>query len=145
MTLRWHFFYLLLICVLLLGLLGLGREYQGLKRQLSRDVAPTKAYETIRKHPRNWQVADLRSPGEYEDGHLPGALPFTDEWRGKWDLYKETVLVTEEDTPEAYREALGLFKSALYLAGGMTAWRMARLPEESGRFDPARARGRRVG
>ena len=145
MNLRWHGFYLLLIILLLLGLFGLGRQYQALKNQLSQDVSPVKVYELIRKAPRNWQVIDLRRQEEYEDGHVPNALLLTPEVRTSLDRYKATLIVTEEGDPATYQTLAREFRVAQNLVGGMVAWRMARLPEESGGFDLARARGPRAG
>lgn len=137
---RIHLFYLGIIVLLLFALLVQGRETYRLSRSLTQEIVPQEAYGNLRKAPRNYQAIDVRSPEEYEEGHLPGAINIVGgilkEDPGL-DLYKETILVSEEGDEEVFKSLSQHFQVARNLAGGMLGWRMSRLPEESKTYDLA--------
>jgi hydroxyacylglutathione hydrolase len=85
-------------------------------------------------------IVDVRTQGEYESGHVPGAihLPFlssftrADEIEAPHDL---PIVVYCAHGPRAGIAKLGLssagFERILYLKGHMTAWKEAGLPMEA--------------
>ena len=90
-------------------------------------------------------IVDVRSRGEYESGHVPGALhvPFLatftrgDELQAPRD---SAIVVYCEHGPRAGVGKLGLsgagFEEILYLEGHMSGWKAAGLPIEVEPGDP---------
>jgi rhodanese-related sulfurtransferase len=90
-------------------------------------------------------IVDVRSRGEYESGHVPGALhvPFLatftrgDEIESPRDA---AIVVYCEHGPRAGMGKLGLssagFERILYLEGHMSGWKEAGLPIEVEPADP---------
>ena len=135
---RWHMFYLALIALLLFGLLSEGALVQRAAMERNQEIAPKNAYAEIRKAPGRYQVVDLRETEEFLDGHLPGAVNLEagfvleDE---PLDRYKRIIVVSEEGDPELFQALSQEVKLAANLTGGMTQWRMSRLPEGTGLTD----------
>lgn len=84
-------------------------------------------------------VLDVRSPGEFAEGHVPGAVnvPFTTVLSGSDDvrgLKSQTVVVYCGHGPRAWlaRRALRWrgWTDVTFLRGHMAAWRRAGLREE---------------
>ena len=84
-------------------------------------------------------VLDVRSPGEYAEGHVPGAvnIPFTSVLAGSDDvpaLKSETVVVYCGHGPRAWLAGRALrwrgYAHVIYLRGHMAGWRRAGLREE---------------
>jgi len=84
-------------------------------------------------------IIDVRSTGEYQTGHVPGAIhiPFWSAFTtDKMDAYKKEDLVVMycAHGPRAGVAKLAFylagFKNLSYLSGHMTAWRKAELPLE---------------
>ncbi len=148
MNLRWHVFYLGLISLLLAALLWQGAKLQQTAFQSERQVAPRALYEDIRRSSDKYQIVDVRPAAEFEDGHLPRAIPLKPETApldAALDRYKRTVIVSEDGDPAVYAELARAFKRAANLDGGMMQWRMSRLPEISGLTDIEGLRRGRAG
>jgi rhodanese-related sulfurtransferase len=86
-------------------------------------------------------VADVRAEMQFDEAHVPGAVPLTTLRAGfgtrlAWmaDGGREVVLIgrDDDDALEAARLAgsVGIFGAIGYLAGGMASWREAGLPVE---------------
>jgi len=135
-------FYITVILLLSLTLIGQGRTLERLSQRMRKVITPREAYARIRQAPGIYQVIDLRGIDDYAEGHLPGALLLGPEL--PLDRYKPTILVSEDGDPGLFRrktQELRL-RSSINLQGGMVAWRQARLPEQSGIQDFSRlARG----
>lgn len=147
MSYRWHAFYLVIIGALLAALLLQGAKAQRAALAAQQAVAAADLYQTIRRAPGRYQVLDLRAALEFEDGHLPQAINI-EPWTlptAQLDRYRPTVVVTEEGDREAFAAAAREIKLAANLEGGMTQWRMSRLPEVSGLTDTMALRRGRPG
>ncbi len=148
MNLRWHVFYIGVIGALLVALLLQGAKLQRVALTTARVVAAADLYREIRVAPEKYQLVDLRDAAEFEDGHLPQAVnlkPDAVPKRAPLDRYKRTVIVTEEGDTETFAALAREFKLAMNLDGGMTQWRMSRLPEVSGLTDTEGLRRGRAG
>ena len=147
MNLRWHAFYLALIAALLAALFLQGAKTQRAALAAQQAVAAADLYQTIRQAPGRYQVLDLRQALEFEDGHLPLAINIQPDMlqAASLDRYRATVVVTEEGDREAFATAAREIKLAVNLEGGMTQWRMTRLPEVSGLTDTMALRRGRPG
>ena len=147
MNLRWHAFYLALIAALLAALFLQGAKTQRAALAAQQAVAAADLYQTIRQTPGRYQILDLRDALEFEDGHLPLAINIqSDTLRtAQLDHYRPTVVVTEEGDTEAFAGVAREVKLAANLEGGMTQWRMSRLPEVSGLTDTMALRRGRPG
>jgi rhodanese-related sulfurtransferase len=84
-------------------------------------------------------VLDVRSPVEFAEGHVPGAVnvPFTSLLAGSGDVRAEksqAVVVYCGHGPRAWLASLALrrrgYTQVIYLRGHMAAWRRAGLREE---------------
>jgi rhodanese-related sulfurtransferase len=84
-------------------------------------------------------VLDVRSPGEFAGGHVPGAVnvPFTSVLAGSGDVRaqkSQTVVVYCGHGPRAWLAGAALrwrgYARVTYLRGHMAAWRRAGLREE---------------
>ena len=84
-------------------------------------------------------VIDVRSPGEFAEGHVPGAvnIPFTSVLAGADTLRAQksrTVVVYCGHGPRAWLAGQALrwrgYARVTYLRGHMAAWRRAGLREE---------------
>ena len=80
----------------------------------------------VLKHREDWQIIDVRSPGEYAAGHIPGAINiplFTDEQRARVG-----TLYTQVSPESAFREGLDI-------AGSRMGWMIDSLKRSA---DPSR-------
>lgn len=148
MNVRWHVFYISVIGALLVALLLQGAKLQRAALDTARAVAAPDLYREIRVAPEKYQLVDLRDAAEFEDGHLPQAVNLKPDGGLKGaplDRYKRTVIVTEEGDAETFAMLAREFKLAMNLDGGMTQWRMSRLPEVSGLTDTEGLRRGRAG
>jgi rhodanese-related sulfurtransferase len=84
-------------------------------------------------------IVDVRSSGEYESGHIPGAIhiPFWAILTRHSDIptgHDEPVVIYCEHGPRAKLAKLFLnmagFDQVVYLTGHMSSWRKAGLPVE---------------
>ncbi len=84
-------------------------------------------------------IIDVRSTGEYQSGHVPGAIhvPFWSAFStDKMDVYKkeDPIVMYCAHGPRAGIAKLAFylagFKNLSYLSGHMTAWSKAGLPME---------------
>ena len=84
-------------------------------------------------------IVDVRSSGEYESGHIPGAIhiPFWAILTRHSDIpsaHDEPVVIYCENGPRAKLAKLCLkmvgFEQVVYLTGHMSSWRKAGLPVE---------------
>lgn len=82
------------------------------------------------------QVIDVRSLDEYEDVHVPGAIPAVNCAVGELLTSVPTVIVSGDGNKEAFETCAAHFKAARNLEGGMAAWSDANLPEDSGEYVP---------
>lgn len=147
MNYRWHAFYLVVIAALLAALFLQGAKAQRAALAAQQAVAAANLYQTIREAPGRYQVLDLRQALEFEDGHLPLAINIQPDTlqTASLDRYRATVVVTEEGDRETFAAAAREIKLAVNLEGGMTQWRMSRLPEASGLTDTMALRRGRPG
>jgi len=86
-------------------------------------------------------IVDVRSEGEYVDGHVPGAihLPFYAVWNGHSRIAsgaQEPVVVYCEHGPRAGLAKFALwtvgYEKILYLDGHLAGWKKRGLPVEKG-------------
>ena len=84
-------------------------------------------------------ILDVRSKGEFEAGHVPGArhLPFLQvgrHWQTYASMRESPIVVYCGHGPRAYMAGAGLkrrgFKKVAYLAGHMKKWNEMNLPLE---------------
>lgn len=109
-------------------------------------VAPKELYKRIGSSQTKLQIVDVRPDPEenYEDTHVPGALPFpgcdvakTPEG-AKARILKSvpTIVVSADGDPKEFAACAAYFTSARNLEGGLEAWIDANLPEDSGEYIP---------
>lgn len=125
-----------------------GRRRVELERRLP--VAPKELYRLLARASSSWQVLDVRPDlaDGYEDAHVPGALPLPGcdlsrapaEARQRIIATVPTVLVGGDGQEAEVEACLARFAAARSLAGGMSAWSDARLPEDSGSYAPPSAK-----
>jgi len=101
------------------------------------EIAPEHAVRLINDH--DALVIDVREPGEWSRGHLPGArhIPLGDLGKYLADLRKhqEHHVICQCASGMRSARAAGILKKAGFtkvysLRGGITAWRSAGLPVE---------------
>jgi rhodanese-related sulfurtransferase len=132
------------LALLSAGLLLEGRRRVELERRVpvpARDV-----YRTLARSQTAWQVIDVRPDlGDgYEDAHVPGAIPVPGcdlarapvAARDRVFPSVPTIVVGDGADDAGLAVCLARFGAARPLAGGMTAWSAARLPEDSGPYSP---------
>jgi rhodanese-related sulfurtransferase len=111
-------------------------------------VEPKAFYETLKTSKVKIQIVDVReSSDDYEDMHLPGAIPFpncdlektAEEVRERIVPSMLTLIVSDDGDPAVFAKCAAHFTSARNLAGGMTAWDDENLPEDSGEYVPPKA------
>ena len=136
----------------LLALAGLlvveGRRQVELERSLP--VEPKELYRLLAKTQAAWQVLDVRPDRAdgYDDAHVPGALPVPgcdpaaapEAARERILTTVPTVVISAEGDEPGLKACLARFASARSLAGGMSAWSAANLPEDSGEYAPPSAK-----
>jgi rhodanese-related sulfurtransferase len=137
---------------LLLLLSGLVVSEGARRADLERRVplSPAELYRTLARAGAGWQVIDARLDvaGEYEDAHVPGAIPMPacdlarapEVARQRIHRAVPTVIVTATGDGEEVRRCLAGFAAARSLAGGMEAWSEANLPEDSGEYSAPSAK-----
>jgi rhodanese-related sulfurtransferase len=135
--------------LVLAGLLAVeGRRHVELERSLP--VEPRELYRMLARTQSAWQLLDVRpdlSDG-YEDSHVPGALPLPgcdpaaapEAARARILATVPTVVISAEGDEPGLKACLARFASARSLAGGMSAWSAANLPEDSGEYTPPSAK-----
>lgn len=103
-------------------------------------------YRQLAKSRVKLQIIDARTLADYDDAHVPGALPMPGcELAQAPEAAREhviasmpTIIVTANGDAAALAACGEHFRfvSARTLAGGMTAWSDANLPEDSGEYVP---------
>jgi hypothetical protein len=109
-------------------------------------IAPKALYKLVSSPNVKLQIVDVRpDPSEnYEDTHLPGAIPFPGcDQAGVDPGVMErilpsvpTIIVSEDGDGEAFKKCAAFFTSSRNLEGGLDAWVEANLPEDSGEYIP---------
>lgn len=109
-------------------------------------IAPKALYKLVSSPNVKLQIVDVRpDPSEnYEDTHLPGAIPFPGcDPTGMDPKVMErilpsvpTIVVSEDGEADAFKKCAAFFTSARNLEGGLEAWVDANLPEDSGEYIP---------
>lgn len=108
-------------------------------------VGAKELYDKLANSQVKIQIIDARDDmDEYEDVHIPGAIPFPgcdlsktpDAARERILDSAPTIVVTENGADEMFQKCQSAFTTARNLAGGMTAWYDANLPEDSGEYSP---------
>jgi rhodanese-related sulfurtransferase len=107
-----------------------------LRSQVSADegITPAEASVLIKKQ-KNLQLIDVRTPGEYQDGHLASAklIPVQEigERLAEIDKHKPVLLYCRT----GHRSGIALrilqdsgYTQAKHMAGGINAWKSAGLP-----------------
>lgn len=100
-------------------------------------ISPTEAADLLAGGPEGLVVLDVRTPGEFSDGHLPGAVNldytaagFADEL-GDFDRAAPYLLYCHTgNRSEGAREMMRTlgFREVYEIAGGIAAWAQAGLP-----------------
>lgn len=137
-----------LLAVLAAFVVSEGAERAALERSVP--LAPAELYRTLARSQTSWQIIDARLDvaEEYEDAHVPGAIPMPacdlarapEAARQRIQRGVPTVIVTATGDPEEVRPCEASFTTARSLGGGMAAWSDANLPEDSGEYSPPSAR-----
>lgn len=138
--------YVALIAVLsaMVGLEGSRNTELQSKAQLT----PKKLYAKLSNPQLKLQIVDAREDlSEYEDTHVPGALPFPgcdvaklpEPAKDRVYGYVPTVIITSEGDAATFEKCRAQFAVAWNLAGGMTAWSDQNLPEDSGEYTPPKS------
>jgi rhodanese-related sulfurtransferase len=133
---------LYLIVVATLGALVAveGTRAAKLERQLP--LEPQELYAKLARSQVKLQIIDARPLDEYEDAHVPGALPFpgcsTPVPAAQPHVLPSvpTIVVSASGDEGLFSACQGAFTTARNLAGGMEAWSDANLPEDSGEYVP---------
>jgi rhodanese-related sulfurtransferase len=138
------FLYIVLFAVLCVGVLSEGARAAALERATG--LAPKELYRRIAKRQGALQIVDVRGDVEenYEDTHIPGAIPFpgcdleaTPEGaRDQLEPSVPTVVVSEDGDRAVFEKCAAFFASARNLEGGLEAWDDENLPEDSGEYQP---------
>lgn len=137
--------YLAVLAVLSVALIAEGRRSTELDGR--QQVQPKELYALLSNPQVKVQLVDLRAydDDQYLDAHVPGAVPLPEcelekapeAARDRVYPYVTTVLITADGQPgPALERCRGLFTNARVLAGGMTAWSDALLPEDTGDYAP---------
>lgn len=133
--------YLVVIAVLAAGLIGEARANARLTSDLA--LAPRDLYAQLSRSQVRLQLVDLREdPLDYEDEHLPGAIPLPGcddgqapaQARGRVMSSVPTVLITADGDRAAFERCRARFSAARNLEGGMDGWVTANLPSDSGEY-----------
>jgi len=97
-------------------------------------ISPTQA-ATLIKERKNLQLIDVRTPGEYADGHLAGAklIPLQEIAQRISEIDKKKPVLLYCRTGHRSGSALKIlqgqgFPEAKHIAGGINAWQAAGLP-----------------
>ncbi|MBI4821740.1 MAG: rhodanese-like domain-containing protein [Deltaproteobacteria bacterium] len=105
-------------------------------------------YGKLAKSSVRLQLIDVRTDGdEFEDAHVPGAIPFpgcdpsaTDSKALPRILASApSVIISEDGDAQVFAKCRAHFTTARNLAGGMAAWSDANYPEDVGEYTPPRA------
>lgn len=109
-------------------------------------VTPKELYAQLSNPQLKVQIVDLRAYDDdnYIDTHIPGAIPLPDcddakapeKSKDRVYSYVTTVIVTAEGDTAAFEKCRARFGQARMLAGGMTGWSDANLPEDTGDYSP---------
>jgi len=102
------------------------------------NLTPLQAQEWLQKNPQG-QLIDVRTPEEYGQEHLKGAklIPLQELDKRVGEIKKDQPILLYCHSGRRSLQALNLlktfqFKSLFHIAGGMTAWKEAKLPVETG-------------
>jgi 3-mercaptopyruvate sulfurtransferase SseA len=124
------------------ALLGLGAKNSALRERLP--ASPKETYALLANPQVKVQIVDARPNDDdhYLDSHIPGALPFPGcddaatpaAARERIYPYLTTIVVTQDGDPSLFEQCRTRFGLARNLAGGMSAWSAAKLPEDSGDY-----------
>ena len=104
----------------------------------NRALTPTELLDRVRRR-EPLVVLDVRSPAEFKEGHVPGAVnvPYTNVLAGAGDVpatKSQTLIVYCGHGPRAWMAGTALrlrgYTQVTYLRGHMATWRAAGLPEE---------------
>jgi len=124
-----------LVCVLLLGAAGIAYDQSRSSRAL---ISQQEVMQGMQNH-QNMLLIDVRTPEEFESGHVPGAIniPYTElaarlkEIPSQQD--KDLIVYCETgrraNIAENTLEKAGI-NHVRHLEGDMSAWRQANLPIE---------------
>lgn len=136
--------YVAAIAALSFALFTEGRRNTELAAQAA--VTPKELYAMLANPQLKVQVVDLRPNDDdhFVDTHIPGALPMPGcedaetpaAARERIYPYVTTVIVTEEGDEALFEKCRARFGVARNLAGGLTAWSDANLPEDTGDYSP---------
>lgn len=110
-------------------------------------LAPRELYQRIATGHVRLQIVDVRPAPldeNYEDTHVPGAIPFPEcDMEKTPPLARErvlasvpTIVVSADGDAAAFQKCAAFFTSARNLEGGLDAWVAANLPEDSGEYLP---------
>ncbi len=149
-TRRQNIRYILLIAVTTMSVFALSMAYSGsrLKKEKVRtnqaDVSAVDAYNILKNGKDNGGVVvlDLRTPGEYDEGHIAGSVHisyFADDFKKKLsslDRNKTYLLYCKSGRvcPKVIKRMKKLgFKEAHKISGGLKEWKARNLPVEYSR------------
>ncbi len=133
--------YAVLIVALSGAVLAEGSRHAELQRHVA--LTPKQLYGKLSRSQVKLQLVDVRSDlSEFDDSHVPGAVPFPGcdpaklptAAQGRVYAYVPTVVISADGDRAAYEACLARFTTSWNLAGGMSAWSDANLPEDSGEY-----------
>lgn len=129
--------------LLVLAGLNLVEGRRNLALAASLPVKAPELYRLLARSQSPVQLVDARADlAEFEDAHIPGAIPFPgcDPSKAPAAAVAQllesapTILVTSGDEPAC----AAYFRNARRLEGGMEAWSDANYPEDTGEYSPPR-------
>lgn len=138
--------YIGVVVILALLVVAEGRKNAELTTDLP--LTPQELYQKLAKSQVQMQIVDVREEAdEYEDFHLPGAIPFpgcdpsktAPETLERILTSVPTVVVSADGDTATFKKCRTHFTTARNLTGGFTAWDDEGLPEDSGEYVPPKA------
>lgn len=137
------------LCLLALFGALLAREAAANARlQTQVPLQPKELYQAIATSQQKLQLVDIRAVlDDFEDTHVPGAIPLPgcDAAKAPPGAAERvlasvpTIIISADGDNATFEACAARFTVARNLAGGLTAWVDANLPEDSGEYVPPKA------
>jgi rhodanese-related sulfurtransferase len=114
-----------------------------------RAVTPRELFAQLSNPQVKLQLVDIRPYDDehYLDAHVPGAIPMPgcaleqapEAARERIYPYVSTIIITADGDEAAFEACREKFGQARLLAGGMSGWSEANLPEDTGDYAPPKS------